>query len=186
MDDGNAEVSDKLSDNVLSSNPESSSHYQGSTSINIATIDLPKSTRTCTHTHTCNPPGPVAAHTHTCYHTHTQVIASNDDDIKHTNSKPGRPSGNREAVRKYREKKKARTAFLEEEVEKLRLSNRELVRKLQGKAVLEAELSRLRSILSCLKGKIDNELGVFPFLKERTTSLHCQNNFPCFQPHDRN
>ncbi|KAE9584836.1 putative transcription factor bZIP family [Lupinus albus] len=162
MDDGNAELSDKLSDNVLSSNPESSSHYKGSTSMNT---DLSRSTRTCTHTHTCNPPGPVAVHTHTCYHTHTQVIASNDDDREHTNSKSGRPSGNREAVRKYREKKKARTAFLEEEVEKLRMSNRELVKRLQGKAVLEAELSRLRNILSCLKGKIDNEMGVSPFLK---------------------
>ncbi|CAL0326216.1 unnamed protein product [Lupinus luteus] len=173
MDDGNAEVSDKLSDNVLSSNPESSSHYQGSTSMNIATTDLSRSTRTCTHTHTCNPPGPVAVHTHTCYHTHTQVTASsNDDAIEHPNSKPGRPSGNREAVRKYREKKKERIAFLEEEVEKLRLSNRKLVRKLQGKAALEAELSRLRSILSCLKGKIDNELGVLAFPKERTSSLH--------------
>lgn len=193
MDDGNAELSDKLSDNVLFSNPESSSNFQASTSVNTVT-ELSRSTRTCTHTHTCNPPGPDdATHTHTCYHTHTQVFASEDD----TNSRPKRPSGNREAVRKYREKKKAHTAYLEEEVKKLRLVNQQLVRKLQGQALLEAELSRLRNTLAHLKGKIDSELGSFPFQKQcststvfkeglstsRTIGLQCQNNLPCFHPH---
>jgi hypothetical protein len=33
-------------------------------------------TTTCTHTHSCNPPGPSGTmHTHTCLHTHTQVFA---------------------------------------------------------------------------------------------------------------
>lgn len=171
MDEGNAEISDKLSDNILSTkNPEICSNFQSSTSLNTVT-DLSSSIRTCTHTHTCNPPGPEAVHTHTCYHTHTQVFASEDD----TDSKPKRTSGNREAVRKYREKKKAHTAYLEEEVRKLRLVNQQLVRKLQGQALLEAELLRLRNILLQLKGKIDSELGSFPF--------QCQNNLPCFHPH---
>ncbi|KAK7323453.1 hypothetical protein VNO77_26926 [Canavalia gladiata] len=194
MDDGNAEVSDKLSDNVIFLNPESSSSFQVSSSVNTVTELSRSATRTCTHTHTCNPPGPDAAHIHTCYHTHTQVFAPEDDEREHANTKPKRPSsGNREAVRKYREKKKAHTAYLEEEVKKLRMANQQLVRKLQGQALLEAELSRLRSILAHLKGKIDSELGAFPFqkpcnssyiLKEGDTiGLQCQNNLPCFHPH---
>ncbi|QCD95787.1 basic leucine zipper 24-like [Vigna unguiculata] len=203
MDDGNAELSDKLSNNVLFLNPESSSSFQASTSVNTVPELCRSSSRTCTHTHTCNPPGPDAAHTHTCYHTHTQIFAPEDDHHKehhHTNSKPKRPSGNREAVRKYREKKKAHTAYLEEEVKKLRLVNQQLARKLQGQALLEAELARLRSILAHLKGKIDSELGAFPFQKQcnsyiskegnagllstaRTIGLECQNNMTCFHPH---
>lgn len=204
MDDGNAEVSDKLSDNNLFLNPESCSSFQASTSVNTVTELCRSSSRTCTHTHTCNPPGPDAAHTHTCYHTHTQVFApeDDDDDRDQTNSKPKkRPSGNREAVRKYREKKKAHTAYLEEEVKKLRGANQQLVRKLQGQGLLEAELVRLRSIFAHLKGKIDTELGAFPFQKQcnssynfkegdaglmssaRTIGLQCQNNLPCFHPH---
>ncbi|XP_027342530.1 basic leucine zipper 24-like isoform X2 [Abrus precatorius] len=160
-----------------------------------------RSTRTCTHTHTCNPPGPDAAHIHTCCHTHTQVFSPEDDERDHINSKPKGPSGNREAVRKYREKKKAHTAYLEEEVKKLRLVNQQLVRKLQGHALLEAELSKLRSILAHLKEKIDTEVGAFPFrkhsdssyiFKEGDTGLlssawtighQCKNNSPCFHPH---
>ena len=160
-DDGDVELSDKLSNNVLLSNPESSSNFQASTSVNTVKEFL-KNTQTCTHTHTCNPPGPDAAHTHTCYHTHTQVFASEEDDHhddkEHASSKRKRPSGNREAVRKYREKKKAQTAYLEEEVKKLRLLNQQLVRKIQGQALLEAEVLRLRSILVDLRGKIENEL----------------------------
>lgn len=170
MEDGNSEVSDKLSDNVLFSNPESCSNFQPSTSMNTVTELSNSTTKTCIHTHTCNPPGPDDAyHTHTCFHTHTQVFASEDD----TNSRPKRTSGNREAVKKYREKKKAQTAYLEEEVRKLKHVNQQLLRKLQGQALLEAELSRLRNILVQLKGKVDNELGSFPFEK----------NLPCLHPH---
>ncbi|XP_073224756.1 basic leucine zipper 23 [Cicer arietinum] len=134
MDDGNSdESSSKLSDNVLFPNQESCSNFQAS--------------KTCTHTHTCNTLD--AIHTHTCYHTHTQLFD--------TNSMPKRASGNKEAVKKYREKKKAETAYLEEEVKKLRLVNQQLVRKLQGKQLLEAELLRLRKILAQVKGKIDSE-----------------------------
>ncbi|GAU38258.1 hypothetical protein TSUD_119390 [Trifolium subterraneum] len=143
MDDVSSEISDKLSDNVLFSNPESCSNFQASTSLNTVTELSKNTTKTCTHTHTCNPPGPDdAIHTHTCFHTHTRVFASEDD----TNSRPKRTSGNREAVKKYREKKKAQTAYLEEEVKKLKLLNQQLLRKLQGQALLEAELLRLRKV----------------------------------------
>ncbi|BFG20325.1 hypothetical protein CerSpe_065990 [Prunus speciosa] len=135
-----------------------------------------KNTQTCTHTHTCNPPGPDAAHTHTCYHTHTQVLPSEDNDgaknKEHSFPRPRRrrPSRNREAVRKYREKKKAHTAYLEEEVKKLRLLNQQLVRKIQGQAILETEFLRLRSVFLDLRGKIDHELGAFPFQNQCKTS----------------
>lgn len=148
-----------ISDHEFFQNSNSSMNLQPSLSMDSFLDDLLKNSRTCTHTHTCNPPGPESAHTHTCYHTHTQVLAS-EDDTPHV--RPKRPLGNREAVRKYREKKKAHTAYLEEEVRKLRLVNQQLVRKLQGQSVLEAEVSRLRGLLADLRGKIDSELRIFP------------------------
>ncbi|KAI3448840.1 hypothetical protein Pfo_005505 [Paulownia fortunei] len=163
MNDGEIEVSD----HVLIPNSDSSSNIQASLSADSFLDDLLRNAQTCTHTHTCNPPGPDAAHTHTCYHTHTHVIPSEEDDVlpdeQRPVSKPRRPSGNREAVRKYREKKKAHTAYLEEEVKKLRYANKLLMGKLQRQAILETEILRLRGLLLDLRGKIDNELGDFPF-----------------------
>lgn len=200
MDDGEVE----LSDHALLLNQEFSGNFHNSASVDSFLDEFLKNTKTCTHTHTCNPPGPDAAHTHTCYHTHTQVIASEEDN--HSNSKensvskPRRSSGNREAVRKYREKKKAHTAYLEEEVKKLHTLNQQLVRKLQGQAILEAEFLRLRSLLADFRGKIDDELGVFPYQKQcngvailkegdcglqsngEAVGLGCQAELPCFHP----
>lgn len=195
MDDGEVE----LSDHVLLPDPGTSGSLQCSGSVDSLLDELLKNTRTCTHTHTCNPHGHDAIHTHTCYHTHTQVIASEEDDNpdnrEHSRK---RPAGNREAVRKYREKKKAHTAYLEEEVKKLHLLNQQLVRKIQRQAILEAEVSRLRSILVDLRGKIDTELGVFPFQNHCNTTtvlkegdcgaqstgglmnLQCQADLACF------
>ncbi|GMH27560.1 hypothetical protein Nepgr_029403 [Nepenthes gracilis] len=159
----------ELSDHALISNPSSSSNNVGGSSTVDSLLDeLLNNTRTCTHTHTCNPPGPDAAHTHTCYHTHTHWFASGEDsrstaDNNLSAMKSKRPLGNREAVRKYREKKKAQEAYLEEEVKKLRLLNQQLIRKLQGQAILEAEILRLRSILLNIRGNIDNELVAYPF-----------------------
>lgn len=162
MDDGEIE----LSDHILRPNSDSSSNFQPSLSSDSFLDDLLRNSQTCTHTHTCNPPGPDAAHTHTCYHTHTHVIPSDEDnvvrDAKSPVSKPRRPLGNREAVRKYREKKKAHAAYLEEEVKKLRLMNQVLMGKLRRQAILETEVLRLRSLLLDLGGKIDVELGDFP------------------------
>ncbi|ERN12133.1 hypothetical protein AMTRI_Chr01g109590 [Amborella trichopoda] len=131
-------------------------------------ITKDSSARTCTHTHTCNPPGPDSTHTHTCYHTHTTQLFSPNEEPSNSPSKPNKTSGNREAVRKYREKKKAHTAYLEEEVKKLRALNQQLLRTLQGQAMLEAEVVRLRTILMDLRGKIDGELGVSPFQRAST------------------
>lgn len=164
-----------------------SSHLFSSNSFAGDFEELLKSTSTCTHTHTCNPPGPnVAGHTHTCYHTHTRVFSSSEgEDGDRGNGqeqkRPRKPLGNREAVRKYREKKKAHTAFLEEEVKKLRQVNQQLLKRVQGQAALEAEVLRLRALLGDLRGKIDTELGMFPFHKQCSTSnLQCDGGFlPC-------
>lgn len=168
--------------------------------------ELFKNTHACTHTHTCNPPGPDNTHTHTCIHTHTQLFAPSEEgkatDEAQTLSDPSipsskkRPSGNREAVRKYREKKKAHTAYLEEQLMQLRRMNQQLVRRLQGQAALEAEIVRLRSLLSEFRGRIDGELGAqklpLPVQKESVlqplpggyylNSFHvpCDADMPCF------
>jgi len=141
-------------------------------------------TTTCTHTHSCNPPGPSGPmHTHTCLHTHTQVLAggAEGDDAREDPAKPRRPLGNREAVRKYREKKKAHAAFLEEEVKKLRAANQQLLGRLQDHAALEAEVMRLRSLLLDVRGKIDAEVSASPFQKPCSVgSVVSADPAPCF------
>ncbi|XP_021760067.1 basic leucine zipper 23-like [Chenopodium quinoa] len=204
MDDGEVEPSDSsLLQNSSTCKNNDISLPGGSASVDSLFDELLKHTRTCTHTHTCNPPGPDAEHTHTCYHTHTQVFSSEDDTktrCETSSLKARRPLGNREAVRKYREKKKAHTAYLEEEVRKLRVLNQHLVRKLQGQAALEAEVLRLRALLVDLRGKIDTETFLFQnhcssntdiisfkegdYVFQPTSSkanrLQCQTQVPCF------
>ncbi|KAL6853512.1 hypothetical protein ACP4OV_019541 [Aristida adscensionis] len=144
--------------------------------------ELPKRTTACTHTYTCHPPGSSAAmHTHTCLHTHMQVKASGEHVVEEQLRKP-RTMGNREAVRKYREKKKAHAAFLEEEVKKLRVINQQLLRRLQDHAALEAEVLRLRRVLFDVQGRIDAEIGTFPFQKHFSVgSVICTDPTLCFK-----
>ncbi|KAJ8501339.1 hypothetical protein OPV22_011891 [Ensete ventricosum] len=123
---------------------------------------------TCTHTHTCNPPGPDLSHTHTCFHVHTKILSAPADETaesagKGSSTKKKRSCGNREAVRKYREKKKAHAASLEEEVAQLRAINQQLMKRLQSQAALEAEVVRLRCLLVDLRGRIEGEIGSFPY-----------------------
>ena len=132
----------------------------------------------CTHTHTCNPPVHDLSHTHTCVHVHTKIVAASPGDGAETAESPSenntttgnsnaaskkRPSGNRAAVRKYREKKKAHTTSLEEEVVHLRALNQQLMKKLQSHAALEAEVARLRCLLVDIRGRIEGEIGAFPY-----------------------
>ncbi|PSS25981.1 Basic leucine zipper like [Actinidia chinensis var. chinensis] len=132
-----------------------------------------KDTHACCHTHTCNPPGPDSTHTHTCYHVHTKIVSGpaedkvSTDDTAESSEKKSRkcPLGNREAVRKYREKKKARTASLEDEVVRLRTLNQQLMKRLQGQAALEAEIARLKCLLVDIRGRIEGEIGSFPYQK---------------------
>ncbi|KAE8703157.1 Basic-leucine zipper transcription factor family protein isoform 1 [Hibiscus syriacus] len=110
----------------------------------------------CTHTHTCNPPGPDNSHTHTCFH------GSREKKSKK------RPLGNREAVRKYRQKLKERAASLEDEVVRLRTLNQQLLKRLHGQAALEAEVARLKCLLVDVRGRIEGEIGLFPYQKPTT------------------
>ncbi|XP_031126626.1 basic leucine zipper 24-like isoform X2 [Ipomoea triloba] len=100
----------------------------------------------------------------TCTHTHNHIYTSLQSDGEARR----RASGNREAVRKYREKKKAHTAYLEEEVRKLRALNEQMVKKVERQVVLEAEVMRLRGLLLKLRDKIIDSEGSgsgFPFQK---------------------
>lgn len=71
---------------------------------------------------------------------------------------------NREAVRKYRERKKARTEYLEGEVARLQAINGQLVKRLQGQTAMAAELRRLRGLLSDLQRTLNRELAPSPGL----------------------
>ncbi|KAA8535986.1 hypothetical protein F0562_028464 [Nyssa sinensis] len=146
-------------------------------------LDEILNTHSCTHTHTCNLPGPDFSHTHTCFHVHTKIvsaptedkIASNDTAESAEKKSKKRPLGNREAVRKYREKKKARAASLEDEVVSLRAVNQQLLKRLQGQAVLEAEIARLKCLLVDIRGRIEGEIGSFPYQKSAKSGNVYQN-----------
>ncbi|KAH0864811.1 hypothetical protein HID58_082022 [Brassica napus] len=102
-----------------------------------------------------------------------------------------RSCGNREAVRKYREKKKARTAYLEDEVKRLQSLNEYLFRKLQRQAMVETKIIKLRALLVEMQVKIDDELGGFSFQKQcnvlfdlglmdsNTISISCNHTDEC-------
>uniref|UniRef100_A0A2P2KJI4 Uncharacterized protein LOC8266428 isoform X3 n=1 Tax=Rhizophora mucronata TaxID=61149 RepID=A0A2P2KJI4_RHIMU len=168
MDDGEVDFSNQ---EVFSS--PNMGDFPSSCSMDAFFDEILKDAHACTHTHTCNPPGPDFSHTHTCFHVHTKILpaptedkAAADDTAESTEKKPKkRPLGNREAVRKYREKKKARAASLEDEVVKLRTLNQQLLKRLQGQAALEAEVARLKCLLVDIRGRIEGEIGSFPYQK---------------------
>ncbi|CAN6821206.1 unnamed protein product [Brassica oleracea] len=155
--------------------------------------ELLRDSHACTHTHTCNPPGPENTHTHTCLHVHTKILPAQAEDKEATddtsessgNKSKKRPLGNREAVRKYREKKKAKAASLEDEVMRLRAVNSQLMKRLQGQAALEAEVTRLKCLLVDIRGRIEGEIGAFPYQKPVAPNAHFSytmqpcNNMPC-------
>ncbi|KAI3502362.1 hypothetical protein L1887_30396 [Cichorium endivia] len=157
-----------------------------SDSMNSFFDDIFNDTHACTHTHTCNPPGPDSSHTHTCYHIHTKIVPAMSDDDKTPTEDTAesadkkskkRPSGNREAVRKYREKKKARAASLEDEVKRLTALNQQLMRRIQSQVGLEAEVARLKCLLVDIRGRIDGEIGSFPYQKHHPANQSLVN--PC-------
>lgn len=142
--------------------------------------ELLRDSHACTHTHTCNPPGPENTHTHTCLHVHTKILPAQADDTSESSGSKSKktPLGNREAVRKYREKKKAKAASLEDECSRLRGLNQQLVKRLQSQGALESEVSRLKCLLVDLRGRIDGEIGSFPYQKPNIPSFsHLVN--PC-------
>jgi hypothetical protein len=189
MDDGELD----FSNHGVFSNP-GLDDIPGSCSMDSFFDELLKDSHACTHTHTCNPPGPDSSHTHTCLHVHTKIVAAPSDDkgtsedtAESTDKKSKkRPLGNREAVKKYREKKKARAASLEDEVMRLRTLNQQLLKRLQGQAALEAEIARLKCLLVDIRGRIEGEIGSFPYQKPATMNMANPNlyvmnscNMPC-------
>ncbi|CAH9057078.1 unnamed protein product [Cuscuta europaea] len=199
MDEGELEISnqDMLSSPCIGDFPESSS-------LSSFWNDILSDTHACTHTHTCNQPGPDNSHTHMCYHVHTKIVPSqskedrapSDDTAEYAGKKSKkRPAGNREAVQKYREKKKERAASLENEVVRLRAINQQLLKRLQGQRLLEAEISRLKCLLVDIRGRIEGEIGSFPYQKPVITNptlpgsyvmnpcnMHCDDQVYCLHP----
>ncbi|XP_068650292.1 basic leucine zipper 19-like isoform X2 [Aristolochia californica] len=169
MDDGELDFSNQ----EVFSSPNMGDQFPSSCSMDSFFDEILKDTHACTHTHTCNPPGPDLSHTHTCFHVHTKILSGSPEDkvnadetAESTEKCPKkRPLGNREAVRKYREKKKARAASLEDEVARLRAINQQLVKRLQAQPALEAEIARLKCLLVDIRGRIEGELGSFPYQK---------------------
>lgn len=152
------------------SGPNAGDELPSSCSMDSFLDEILKDTQhqSCTHTHTCNPPGPDLSHTHTCFHVHTKILSASPDETAESAEKgtaKKRSCGNREAVRKYREKKKARAASLEDEVVQLREINQQLMKRLQSQAALEAEIARLRCLLVDIRGRIEGEIGSFPYMK---------------------
>ncbi|TYI98219.1 hypothetical protein E1A91_D01G198000v1 [Gossypium mustelinum] len=104
--------------------------------------ELLNDSHACTHTHTCNPPGPDNSHTHTCFHFHTKIVPASSEDkaaidgtaVSEENKSKKRPLGNREA----------------------------------GQAALEAEVARLKCLLVDIRGRIEGEIGPFPYQKPAT------------------
>ncbi|XP_023529760.1 basic leucine zipper 23-like isoform X2 [Cucurbita pepo subsp. pepo] len=179
MDDGEIDFSNQ----EVFSNPNMA--IPSSCSMDSFFDDLLKDVHTCTHTHTCIPPGPDYSHTHTCFHVHTKILPASpeedkvvtDDTAESTEKKSKkRPLGNQEAVRKYREKKKARAASLEDEVVRLRALNQHLMKRLQGQAALEAEITRLKCLLVDIRGRIEGEIGSFPYQKTGNPNLSNTSN----------
>ncbi|KAL9238403.1 hypothetical protein vseg_012829 [Gypsophila vaccaria] len=178
---GNSDIMPLVDDNDLEfSNKEllsggANMNVPSSGSMDSFFDELLRDTHACTHAHTCNPPGPDLTHTHTCFHVHTKIVpptseekSGNNDDSAESgeqrSKKRGRErGGNREAVRKYRQKKKAHAASLEDEVVKLRALNQQLLKRLQGQAGLEAEVARLKCLLVDIRGRIEGEIGSFPY-----------------------
>ncbi|KAJ0592230.1 putative transcription factor bZIP family [Helianthus annuus] len=77
-----------------------------------------------------------------------------------------RPLGNREAVKEYREKKKARAASLEDEVVRLRALNQQLMKRIQSQAGLEAEVKSAAKKSKSVANETDGDkLPTFMFVR---------------------
>ncbi|MCL7045760.1 hypothetical protein MKW94_004234 [Papaver nudicaule] len=96
-------------------------------------------------------------------HSQKTTTEETDDSVEIKSKK--RAPGNRESVRKYRERKKARQALIEDELMKLRIVNQQLLKRLQGQVALEQEVARFKCLLVDIRGRIKGELGTFPYQK---------------------
>ncbi|MCL7029610.1 hypothetical protein MKW94_011182 [Papaver nudicaule] len=67
------------------------------------------------------------------------------------------------SVRRYRERKKARQAAVEDELIKMRIVNQKLLKRLQGIIALEQQVARFKCLLVEIRGRIKGQLGSFPY-----------------------
>ncbi|XP_021714667.1 basic leucine zipper 23-like [Chenopodium quinoa] len=79
---------------------------------------------------------------------------------------------NKEAVRRYREKVKAKEALLEEEIQMLQESNQELLKRLEGEGALQAEITWLKCLLVDIRGRIEGETSSFRYGGQPYTSCY--------------
>ncbi|KAI3880122.1 hypothetical protein MKX03_037558 [Papaver bracteatum] len=124
-----------------------------------------------TQTYTSNPTEQDAPHSQSYFHHRTKNLPAEEkttteetDGSVEIKSKKRAP-GNRESVRKYRERKKARQSLIEDELTKLRIVNQQLLKRLQGQVALEQEVARFKCLLVNIRGRIKGELGSFPYQK---------------------
>ncbi|KAI3853673.1 hypothetical protein MKW98_025190 [Papaver atlanticum] len=131
-----------------------------------------------TQTYTSNQTEQDAPHSQSDFHHRSKNLPAEEkttteetDDSVEIKSKKKRAPGNRESVRKYRERKKARQDLIEEELNKLRVVNQQLLKRLQGQVALEQEVARFKCLLVDIRGRIKRELGSFPY--QRPTKGTC-------------
>ncbi|KAF9622825.1 hypothetical protein IFM89_034060 [Coptis chinensis] len=146
MDDGELDFS----------NVNMNEQFPSNCSMDSLFDEILKDTHACTHTHTCNPPGPDLSHSHTCVHVHTKILpaqsddkVTGDDSSESTDKKAKkRPTGNREAV---------------------------LDEKIAGSScTFEVEVARLKCLLVDIRGRIEGKLDLFPYQKPS----QCSNGIP--------
>ncbi|XP_021742744.1 basic leucine zipper 23-like [Chenopodium quinoa] len=150
--------------------------------------ELLQDTHVCTDTNTRDLGEDRDLTHHDDFHLQTNVLhtssnneekSSDNDDFVLINEHKGKKRrrkdqgcNNREAVRKYREKIKAREAILEEEIQKLKDSNQQLLKRLEGERALHAEISGLKCLLVDIRGRIEGEISSFRYHKPSNTSFH--------------
>ncbi|KAI3844271.1 hypothetical protein MKX03_024026 [Papaver bracteatum] len=161
MDDGELDFSNQ----ALKMN------HQSLLTMDSILYDILGDSHASTHTYTSTPTGEDVPRLQNYFHPRTENLPVEEkttteetDDSAEIKSKKRAP-GNRESVRKYRERKKARQASIEDELIKLRIVNQQLLKRLQGQVALEQEVARFRCLLVDIRGRIKGELGSFPYQK---------------------
>ncbi|RZC63397.1 hypothetical protein C5167_025155, partial [Papaver somniferum] len=102
-------------------------------------------------------------HTNTSNQPELDKTTTEETDESDDKKSKKRPHGNRESVRTYRERKKVRQASIEDELNRMRIVNQQLLKRLQGLVALEQEVARFKSLLVDIRGRIKGELGSFPY-----------------------
>ncbi|KAI3853667.1 hypothetical protein MKW98_025184 [Papaver atlanticum] len=151
MDDGELDFSNQLLKNM-------EHHLLSSSAMDSFFDDTPDDTQARTHY--------IHFGTKTLPMEGKATTAETDESVDKTSKK--RPHDNRESVRKYRERKKARQVSTEDELIRLRIVNQQLLKRLQGLVALEQEAARFKCLLVEIRGRIKGELGSFPFQKRAT------------------